>query len=129
MLQSGHMTTDQCDLVLSIASDDYSEKVSQRILRLADDQTRSHSSPPFDDPQLEQLDWTPMETSPMGSPKPLQVLWSKWYWELAKPKPSRISRPEPSTSHHALASHVRYFGYPSKIGPSSTLVNMGGRTM
>ena len=114
------------DSVFSIASNDYSEKVSQRILRLAEDQTRSHSSLPFDDPQL---NWTPMETSPTGSPKPLQVLWPKWYWELAKPKHSRISRPEPSTSHHALAPCVRYFGYPGKIDLYSTLANMGGRTM
>ncbi|KAF8492208.1 DNA polymerase family A-domain-containing protein [Russula emetica] len=86
MLQSGHMTTDHGDLVLSIARGNHSEKVSQSILRLAEDLSRSHSSPPLDDPWLGQLDWTPAETSPTGSPKPPQVLWPKWYWELAKPK-------------------------------------------
>jgi DNA polymerase gamma 1 len=58
MLQSGHMTTDHGDLVLSIARGNHSEKVSQRILRLAEDLSRSHSSPPLDDPWLGQLDWT-----------------------------------------------------------------------
>lgn len=86
MLQSGHMTTDHGDLVLSIAQGNHSEKVSQRIHRFAEDMSRSHSSPPLDDPWLGQLDWTPMETSPKGSAKPPQVLWPKWYWELAKPK-------------------------------------------
>ena len=32
----------------------------------------------------------------------------------------RISRPEPSTSHGVLASRLCYFGYPCKIGLSST---------
>jgi DNA polymerase gamma 1 len=86
MFQSGHMTTDHGDLVLSIAQGNHSEQVSQRILRLAEDLSLSHSSPPLDDPWLGQLDWTPVETSPTGSPKPPQVLWPKWYWELAKPK-------------------------------------------
>jgi DNA polymerase gamma 1 len=83
MLQSGHMTTNHGDLVLSIVRGNHSEEVSQRILRLAEDLSRSA---PLDDPWLEQLDWTPAETSPMGSSKPSQVLWPKWYWELAKPK-------------------------------------------
>lgn len=86
MLQSGHMNTDHGDLVLSIARGDHSEKVSQRILDLAEDLSRLHSSPPLDDPWLGQLDWTPVEASPAGSPKPPQVFWPKWYWELAKPK-------------------------------------------
>jgi DNA polymerase gamma 1 len=85
MLQSGHMTTDHGDLVLSIARGNHSE-VSQMILRLAEDLSRSHSSPPLDDPWLGQLDWTPVENSPTGSLKPPQVLWPKWYWELTKPK-------------------------------------------
>lgn len=83
MLQSGHMTTDHGDLVLSIVGGNHSEEVSQRILRLAEDLSRSS---PLDDPWLGQLDWTPAETSPTGSSKPSQVLWPKWYWELAKPK-------------------------------------------
>jgi DNA polymerase gamma 1 len=86
MFQSGHMTTDHGDLVLSIVKGNHSEEVSQRIFRLAEDLLRSHPSPPLDDPWLGQLDWTPVETSPTGSPKPSQVLWPKWYWELAKPK-------------------------------------------
>lgn len=86
MLQSGHMTTDLDDLVLSIASGNHSEAVSQRILRLAEDLSRPHSSPPLDDPWLGQLDWTLVEPSPTGSRKSPQVLWPKWYWELAKPK-------------------------------------------
>jgi DNA polymerase gamma 1 len=84
MLQSGHMTTDDHELALSIVSGDQSEKVSQRIHRLAKE--LSHSSPPLDDPWLGQLDWTPVENSPTGSSKPPQVLWPKWYWELTKPK-------------------------------------------
>ena len=38
------------------------------------------------------------------------------------------SHPEPSTSHHVLASCL-YFGYPAMIGLSFTVANMGGRTM
>ena len=71
-----YVTTDHGDLVLSIASGNHSEKMFQRILRLAlaENLTCSHSSPPFGDPWLGQLGWTPVETSPTGSPKLLQVL-------------------------------------------------------
>ena len=86
MLQSGHMSTDHGELVMSIIRGDHSEKLSQRILCFAEDLSRLHSSPPLDDPWLGQLDWTLVETPPAGSPKPPQVLWPKWYWELAKPK-------------------------------------------
>ena len=41
----------------------------------------------------------------------------------------RISRLEPSTSHRVLASRLCYFGYPGKIGLSSTHANMGGCTV
>ena len=84
MLQSGHMTTDNHDLALAIASGDQSEEVRKSILCLAEEV--SHSPAPSDNPWLEQLDWTLVVKTPEGSSKPPQVLWPKWYWELAKPK-------------------------------------------
>jgi DNA polymerase gamma 1 len=84
MLQSGHMTTNNHELALSIASGNQSEKVYEEILCLAEQ--LSHFPAPLDNPWLGQLDWTTVEKTPTGSPKPPQVLWPKWYWELAKPK-------------------------------------------
>jgi DNA polymerase gamma 1 len=85
MIRSGHMATYHGDIVASIISGDHSERVSQKIIRLAHDLSL-HSSPPLDDPWLGQLDWTPVESSPTGLSKPPQVHWPKWYWELARPK-------------------------------------------
>ena len=84
MLQSGRMTTDNHKLALAIASGDQSEEIHKRILCLAEEV--SHSPAPSDNPWLEQLDWTLVDKTPEGSSKPPQVLWPKWYWELAKPK-------------------------------------------
>ena len=84
MLQSGRMTTDNHKLALAIASGDQSEEIHKRILCLAEEV--SHSPAPSDNPWLEQLDWTLVDKTPEGLSKPPQVLWPKWYWELAKPK-------------------------------------------
>ena len=91
MLQSGRMTTENHALALAVASGNQSEKVVRKILRLAEDLSRINSPAALDDPWLEQLDWTPVESTEMTSTKPNlskspQVLWPKWYWELAKPK-------------------------------------------
>jgi DNA polymerase gamma 1 len=84
------MTTNNHGLALDVASGNQSEKVARKILCLAEELSRSHS-PPLDDPWLEQLDWTPVEHTPTSSsklkPSKLpQVLWPKWYWDLARPK-------------------------------------------
>jgi DNA polymerase gamma 1 len=89
MLQSGHMISNNHELALAVASGDRSENLSQRILHLAGELSRSPA--PLDDPWLEQLDWTPVEKMPRDSSKPKaskppQVLWPKWYWELSRPR-------------------------------------------
>jgi DNA polymerase gamma 1 len=92
MLQSGRMITGNHALALAVAGGDQSEKVIRKILCLAEELSRtSSSSAASGDPWLEQLDWTPVENMATGSPKPKlskasQVLWPKWYWELARPK-------------------------------------------
>jgi DNA polymerase gamma 1 len=90
MLQSGRMTTENHALALAVASGDQSEKVIRKILCLAEALSRT-STAALGDPWLEQLDWTPVENMATGSPKSKlskapQVLWPKWYWELARPK-------------------------------------------
>ena len=88
VLRSGKMTTDNYELALAVASGDQSEKVSRRILRLAKELSCFQSPTPSDDPWLEQLDWTPVENTlgDSSKPKPPQVLWPKWYWDLTSPK-------------------------------------------
>ncbi|KAH9963726.1 gamma DNA-directed DNA polymerase [Lactifluus volemus] len=76
-------------LLQSGPSGDRSEQLSQRILRFA--KVLARSSTPPDDLWLKQLDWTPVENMPFDSSKPKaskppQVLWPKWYWEIARPK-------------------------------------------
>lgn len=88
MLQAGRMTADNHALALAVASGDQSEKVARKILRLAEDLSRTTSPAALGDPWLEQLDWTPVENegTNFSKPKAPQVLWPKWYWELARPK-------------------------------------------
>ncbi|KAF8267209.1 DNA polymerase family A-domain-containing protein [Lactarius quietus] len=88
MLQTGQMVASEDKLALSVTSGDHSEKVSQRILRLAKELAKS---PTPDDPWLRQLDWTPVQHMPTDSPKqkaskPPKLLWPKWYWDLARPR-------------------------------------------
>ncbi|KAI0297802.1 gamma DNA-directed DNA polymerase [Multifurca ochricompacta] len=89
MLQSGRMTADSQELALAVANGDLSENLSRRVLHFAEKLSRSPG--PADDPWLKQLDWTPVESVPIDSSKPKvykppQVLWPKWYWELARPR-------------------------------------------
>ena len=91
MLQAGQMTADNHALALAVASGDRTEKVVRKILRLAEELSRTTSPAALGDPWLEQLDWTLVENKAANSSKPKlskspQVLWPKWYWELAKPK-------------------------------------------
>ena len=133
MLQSGHMTTDNRELALSIASGDRSEKVFKRILYLAEDLSRSHPPALLDSPWLGQLDWTPVEKTPTGSSKPPQVLWPKWYWELAKPKKDLPPGTIDVTSRTRIAPlllrlswqgwplfHSREHGWTYRVAPGTT---------
>ena len=89
MLRTGQMMANEHSLALSIASGDHSEKVSEGILRLAKDISRSPA--PSNDPWLKQLDWTPVQQKQMGLPeqkvtKLPKPVWPKWYWDLARPR-------------------------------------------
>ncbi|KAI0266250.1 DNA polymerase family A-domain-containing protein [Gloeopeniophorella convolvens] len=91
LLRSSRMTSEHEDIAHAVARGDRSEELSNRVLGLAEELSRA--GPQSDDPWLEQLDWTPVEHNPAESPKAKaraqkapQVLWPKWYWELAKPK-------------------------------------------
>jgi len=91
MLQAGQMTAANHALALAVASGDQSEKVVRKILRLAEELSRTTSLTALGDPWLEQLDWTRVESAATNSSKPKipkspQVLWPRWYWELARPK-------------------------------------------
>jgi DNA polymerase gamma 1 len=91
MLQAGQMTADNHALALAVASGDHTEKVVRKILRLAEELSRTTSPAALGDPWLEQLDWTLVENKATNSSKPKlskspQVFWPKWYWELARPK-------------------------------------------
>jgi hypothetical protein len=129
MLQTGQMMANEHKLALAVASGDRSEKVSNRILRLAKDLASSPT--PSDDPWLKQLDWMPVrhmstDSSEQKPSKPPKLLWPKWYWDLARPR--KDFRPELSTSRPARASRRSCFACPGKVGLSFTPANMDGRT-
>ena len=91
-LKEGRLTTSDMSLVLAVASGERTPELEARIINLA--------SPLADmvdydqDPWLRQLDWRPVLATPRTKssqtptpriPKP-QVIWPKWYWDLARPK-------------------------------------------
>ncbi|KIJ59991.1 hypothetical protein HYDPIDRAFT_43688 [Hydnomerulius pinastri MD-312] len=93
-LKDGRMASTNLPLALAIASGDRTPGIEAQILDLG----RSLASETTfgKDPWLRQLDWkqvsfstcTKTPTTPTKakkSPKS-QVLWPKWYWDLAKPK-------------------------------------------
>ncbi|KAF9234751.1 DNA polymerase family A-domain-containing protein [Melanogaster broomeanus] len=97
-LTDGRMTSLDASLALAVTSGERSPELEARIIDLA--RSYANETQYEDDPWLRQLDWKPVPTvtypepptiskkSPSKSsrsPKP-QVLWPKWYWDLAKPK-------------------------------------------
>jgi DNA polymerase gamma 1 len=115
------MTAENHALALAVASGDQSEKVIRKILCLAEELSRTtSSSAALDDSWLEQLDWTPVANIPTGSSKPKlskspQVLWPKWYWELARPKkdlPPGTIEVTPRTRISPLLLRLSWQGWP-----------------
>jgi len=91
------MTSIRLDLALAIASGDKSEKIASQVLKLAKATAEDNVT---DDPWLAQLDSSitnntdnvsdsDAKRSEISSPQSTstsQILWPKWYWNLAKPK-------------------------------------------
>ena len=118
MLQTGQMMASEHKLALAVASGDRSETVSKRVLRLAEDLSRSPA--PSDDPWLNQLDWTPVQHVPTDLPKSKaskqpKLLWPKWYWDLTSPRknfPPGTVDLTPRTRIASLLLRLSWQGWP-----------------
>ncbi|KAH7908894.1 DNA polymerase family A-domain-containing protein [Hygrophoropsis aurantiaca] len=98
-LQNGRLASNDTPLAIAIAGGDRTLGIETRILELANSvYEKELATDVADDPWLRQLDWKPV-TAVTDSPPPAtkskavsrtlfkpQVLWPKWYWDLAKPK-------------------------------------------
>jgi DNA polymerase gamma 1 len=91
-LKEGQLTTSDISLALAIASGERTPELEARIINLA--RFLADKEDHDEDPWLRQLDWRPVLTTPRTKssqtptpniPKP-QVIWPKWYWDLARPK-------------------------------------------
>lgn len=91
-LKEGRLTASDMALALAIASGERTPELEARIINLA--RVLADKEDHDEDPWLRQLDWRPVLTTPHTKssqtstpniPKP-QVIWPKWYWDLARPK-------------------------------------------
>ena len=91
-LKEGQLTTSDMTLALAIASGERTPELEARIINLA--RSLADKEDYDEDPWLRQLDWRPVLATPRTKstqtptpniPKP-QVIWPKWYWDLARPK-------------------------------------------
>ena len=91
-LKEGQLTASDVSLALAIASGERTPELGARIINLA--RVLADKEDHDEDPWLRQLDWRPVLTTPHTKssqtstpniPKP-QVIWPKWYWDLARPK-------------------------------------------
>lgn len=90
-LKEGRLTASDTSLALAVASGERTPELEARIADLA----KSLADEDYDqDPWLQQLDWRLVPTTPRAKssqtrtpqmPKP-QVIWPKWFWDLARPK-------------------------------------------
>ena len=91
-LKEGQLTASDMTLALAIASGERTPELEARIINLA--RSLADKEDYDEDPWLRQLDWRPVLATPRTKstqtptpniPKP-QVIWPKWYWDLARPK-------------------------------------------
>ncbi|KAH7927291.1 gamma DNA-directed DNA polymerase [Leucogyrophana mollusca] len=97
-LKNGRLASSDVSLAIAVAGGDKSAQTERRILDLAKSvyEAWPTTGPSVnEDPWLCQLEWkavpaaTTTHSSPSAKPKSVpkpQVLWPKWYWDLAKPK-------------------------------------------
>lgn len=92
-LEEGRLTSSDTSLALAVARGERTPELEARMINLAKSLADKQDSE--EDPWLRQLDWRPVlatprtksssQTSTSPNPKP-QVIWPKWYWDLARPK-------------------------------------------
>ena len=90
-LENGRLTASDRSLALAIARGERTPELETCIINVA---TSLANEQDYErDPWLRQLDWrhvlvTPRIKSSKSTPKipKLQVIWPKWYWDLARPK-------------------------------------------
>lgn len=90
-LKEGRLTASDASLALAIAGGERTPELEARVINLA---TSLADREDYEqDPFLRQLDWRPIfatprtklsQTSTPKIPEP-QVIWPKWYWDLARP--------------------------------------------
>ena len=92
-LEEGRLTASDSSLALAIAKGERSPELEARIISLA--KSLANELDYEQDPWLQQLDWRlvpaaprPKSLSQTSAPKTpkSQVIWPKWYWDLARPK-------------------------------------------
>ncbi|KAG9308217.1 DNA polymerase family A-domain-containing protein [Chiua virens] len=91
-LKAGRLIASDIPLALAIASGERTPELEARIINLA--KSLANGEDYEQDPWLRQLDWQPVlatprtkssQTSTPKNSKP-QIIWPKWYWDLARPK-------------------------------------------
>jgi DNA polymerase gamma 1 len=91
-LKEGRLTASDMSLALAVASGERTLELEARIVNLA--RSLADQEDYDQDIWLRQLDWRPVLATPRAkssqSPTPKipnpQVIWPKWYWDLARPK-------------------------------------------
>ncbi|KAF8431092.1 DNA polymerase family A-domain-containing protein [Boletus edulis BED1] len=91
-LKGCRLTASDMSLALAVASGERTPELEARIIDLA--KSLANLEDYDQDPWLRQLDWRPVFVTPhtkssqtptLKISKP-QVIWPKWYWDLARPK-------------------------------------------
>ncbi|KAI6021535.1 DNA polymerase family A-domain-containing protein [Pisolithus microcarpus] len=95
-LNSGRLSASDRPMVYDISCGKDDPRLAERVLALARSLVDVQNYE--DDPSLCQLDWSPVDGAPMssdsilpltlpsGKDRQLNVLWPKWFWDLARPK-------------------------------------------
>ncbi|KAI6040200.1 hypothetical protein EDC04DRAFT_2677935 [Pisolithus marmoratus] len=92
-LKSGRLSASDCSMAYDISCGKDVPELAECVLALASSLADLQNYE--DDPSLCQLDWSPVDGVPVstepiasssGKDRQLNVLWPKWYWDLARPK-------------------------------------------